>query len=172
MNELGVKNYSTICANVELIPLAGKGFDKALAIDIIEHVLNPEKFCCEAHRLLKNNGELLITFPAMHDRYIKLFSLIGRYILDRKKKEVVVSGWNPDDHNHNYSLPKWISLVSSCGFKFKKSRATTMFPPLHLYGVPRFWFANDIVYKFDSFFCRMPLIKSFGQSLVCVFYKK
>ena len=172
IEDLGIKNYSTICANVELIPLPDKSFDKAIAIDIIEHVNNPEKFCHEAFRLIKDGGKLLVTFPAMHDNYTRFFSLVGKYVLRRKHQDKIDSNWDPDKHNHDYSVKKWIELVSGCGFKLEKSRATTMFPPLHLYGVPKFWFSNEIVHFLDSLICRLPLVKNYGQSLVCVFQKK
>jgi 2-polyprenyl-3-methyl-5-hydroxy-6-metoxy-1,4-benzoquinol methylase len=173
LSEIGVKNYITLCANVESIPLPDKSFDKALAIDIIEHVINPEKFCREANRLLKENGEMLITFPAMHDKYLSLFSFIGK-LIGRKKKEMSkgIDGWNPDKHNHDYSLVKWINLVSGCGFELKKSKATTIFPPLHLYGVPKFWFSNGIIHWLDRQICCLPLIKNFGATLMVVFIKK
>lgn len=172
IEDLGIKNYSTICANVESIPLPDKSFNKAIAIDIIEHVNSPEKICREAYRLIKDNGKLLITFPTMHDKYTKVFSLIGRYVLRRKHQDKTDKSWDPDKHNHDYPIRKWISLVSNCGFKLEKSRATTMFPPLHLYGVPRFWFYNDFIHFIDSLICVLPWIKNYGQSLVCAFQKK
>lgn len=170
--DLGIKNYSTVCANVEVIPLPNKSFDKAIAIDIIEHVISPEKICLEAYRLIKDSGELLITFPAMHDKQTKFFSLIGRYVLRRKHQYKNDKSWDPDKHNHDYPIKKWIDLISGCGFKLEKSRATTMFPPLHLYGVPKFWYTIETIHFIDSLICKLPIIKNYGQSLLCVFRKK
>lgn len=166
----GVKNYTTLCANVEAIPLPNNSFDKAIAIDIIEHVQNPNKLCLEISRLLKESGELLITFPAMHDKFLDFISMVGRFILRRNKKAPSAE-WNPDAHNQAYPLKEWIAIVESCGFKFYKSRASTLFPPLHYYGVPRFWYSNNIIHKIDSFFCKMPVLKNYGQALVCIFIK-
>ena len=163
-----VKNYTTICANVEKIPLKEE-FDKAIAVDIIEHVQSPLEFCHEIHRLLKKDNEVLITFPAMYDYYRDFISWVGRVFFGRKKKKV--GGWNPDAHNQRMPLKRWINMVESCGFELKKSRATTLFPPLHLFGIPRFWFSNNLIHKIDSFFCRLPIIKNFGQGLVCIFKK-
>ena len=47
MRIYGVQNYTTLCANVEKIPLSRNSFDKAIAIDIIEHVQNPKSLCLE-----------------------------------------------------------------------------------------------------------------------------
>ncbi len=168
----GVKNYTTLWANVEAIPLPSHSFDKAIAIDIIEHVQNPKKLSSEANRLLKENGELLITFPAMHDKFTNFISKIGHCILRRKKKKINSTQWDPDAHNREYPLKEWIAIVESCGFKLQKSRASTLFPPLHLYGLPRFWFSNNTIHKIDSFFCQMPVIKNYGQALVCAFRKE
>lgn len=171
MKNFGVKNYTTLCANVEAIPLPNNSFDKAIAIDIIEHVQNPKKLCLEANRLLAPRGELLITFPAMHDKYRDFISKVGRFILRRKKKDSYSTEWNPDAHNQEYRLSEWIAIVESCGFKLYKSRASTLFPPLHLYGMPRFWFSNNIIHTIDSFFCKMPVLINYGQALVCIFKK-
>ena len=167
-----IENFKTICANVENIPLPDKSFNKAIAIDIIEHVQNPEKMCLEALRLLKDNGEILITFPAMHDKHVRIISKIGRLILRKKKKKAIkTEKWDPEAHNNEHSIKKWIAIVESCGFELQKSRASTMFPPLHLYGVPKFWFSSEIIHKIDSLICRLPIIKNYGQALVCVFKK-
>ncbi|OGY46836.1 MAG: hypothetical protein A3J62_03680 [Candidatus Buchananbacteria bacterium RIFCSPHIGHO2_02_FULL_38_8] len=169
-------NFETLKANVENIPLDEK-FDKAIAVDIIEHVVNPDKLIQEASRLVKERGQLLITFPAMHDRWENLFRFVGRKILRRKGKTVYLpaqagkDGWDPDAHQHSYKLKKWIKIVESGGFKLIKSRASTLFPPLHYLGLPRFWFSNHLIHLFDRFFCSLPIIKNFGQALVCVFEK-
>lgn len=169
--EYAIDNFETICANVEEIPL-NEEFDAAFAIDIIEHVKSPRKLCKEANRLLKKNGRFLITFPALHDNFIDIVNTIGRTILFRKKKETPkVNGWNPDDHNHEYSLRKWIKIVEKSGFKLTASRASTLFPPLHVYGIPRFWYSNNTIHNIDSFFCKIPGIKNLGQALICEFKK-
>ncbi|HUW21153.1 MAG TPA: class I SAM-dependent methyltransferase [Candidatus Bathyarchaeia archaeon] len=172
MKIYGVKNYQTICANVENIPLPSNSFDKAIAIDIIEHVQNPGKLCFEANRLLKRKGRLLVTFPAMHDKFLNLVSKVKCVILKQEKKKILTSGWNPDAHNQSYPLKRWISIVESCGFRLEKSRASTLFPPLHAFGVPRFWFSNNLIHRIDSFFCTLPVLRNYGQALVCIFIKQ
>lgn len=167
-----VQGYSTLCANVENIPLSDNSFDKAIAVDIIEHVQSPTRFCLEVNRLLKENSEMLITFPAMHDKFTNFISSVGRFLLRRKKKEAFSAEWNPDAHNQKHPLCQWIRIVENCGFKLHKSRASTLFPPLHLYGIPRFWYANNIIHRIDSFFCKLPVVQNWGQALVCIFIKQ
>jgi glycosyltransferase involved in cell wall biosynthesis len=163
-----IKNFETICANVERL-LLSESFDKALAIDLIEHVVEPDKVLSEIKRLLKPAGELMITFPAMHDKWENLFRFVGRKILRRRGKTVYKVGWDPDRHQYDYSISQWLELMDKNGFKLLRSRASTMFPPLHYLGVPRFWFTNKLIRVFDGFFCQLPVLKNYGQTLLCVF---
>ncbi len=167
----GFDNFTTVCANVEEIPLDEK-YDKIIAIDIIEHVINPKKVIVEVYRLLKDEGSLLITFPVMHDKWENLFRFVGRKILRRQGKTLKKEGWDPDAHQRDWKLREWFALLAKNGFTLVNYRATTMFPPLHYLGIPRFWFSNDFIHAIDSFFCRLPVFRDFGQSAVCIFEKK
>lgn len=164
-----VENYETVCANIENVPFPDKTFDKAMAIDVIEHVQNPKNFCLEINRTLKDDGKLLITFSTMYDKYRNLTSTIKH--LKPWTKNNKNSVWNPDAHNHRHTPGEWIKIVEKCGFKLYNSRANTLFPPLHLYGMKKFWFSNNIIYKITSFFCKIPILKNYGQALVCAFKK-
>lgn len=168
----GVQNYKAIYANVEQTPLDDGSFDKALAVDIIEHVQSPSLFCNEIHRLLKDDGQVLITFPAMHDRYKHFVSKMGDIVLRRKGRHDHSSeNWDPDTHNSDYPTDEWIAIVEASGFRLVRSKASTMFPPLHLYDVPKFWFSNNAVHSIDSKICGLPVVKNYGQALLCVFTK-
>lgn len=167
----GIKNFSSLCVDAEEIPLTEK-FDKIIAIDIIEHVIQPERLISEFHRLLKDNGKLLITFPAWHDKWENLFRFVGRKILRRKGKTVRRLGWDPDEHQYDYNLKTWLKLMERGGFRLIKSRASTLFPPLHYLSLPKFWFSNKFIHEIDNFFCQRPILKNYGQSLVCEFKKK
>jgi hypothetical protein len=57
-------------------------------------------------------------------------------------------------------------------FRLVASRASTMFPPLHYLGIPKFWFSNNIIHAIDDFFSRQPILKNYGQALVCIFEKR
>jgi len=164
------KNYELIQADVEAMPLAER-FDKIIAIDIIEHVIHPQAVLKEISRLLADGGQALITFPAMHDKWEKFFRFIGRVILRRRGRTTVKKGWDPDVHQYDYSLAQWLRLAEQSGLKLKACRASTLWPPLHYLGLPRFWFANKIIHRLDKFFCQRKYLKNFGQSLVCVFEK-
>ncbi len=166
-----IDNTTWLQANVEKIPLQEK-FDKCIAIDIIEHVINPDQVIREIHRLLKDNGQLLITFPALHDKWENLFRFIGRKILHRRGKTVYKPSWDPDQHQYNYKLKQWLKILEANGFKLIKSRGSTLFPPLHYLGFPKFWFTNKFIHTLDNFLSQLPIFKNYGQALVCIFEKK
>lgn len=166
-----IDNLELVEANVENIPLTEQ-FDKVIAIDIIEHVIHPDLLVKEIKRLLKDDGQLLITFPAMHDKWEYFFQFIGRKILRRKSKTVYKEGWDPRQHQYDYPLKKWLSILEANGFVLVKSRASTLFPPLHYLGLPRFWFSNKFIHLIDKFFCELPVLKNYGQALVGVFEKE
>lgn len=165
-----VDRYIPVCSDVEALPFRSGRFRKALAIDILEHVKHPITLCCEIHRILDDEGELLITFPVMFERFMNTLSLIRRIIKGKKSKEE--SGvWNPDDHHHQHAIRDWIRMIESAGFRFERSRATTLFPPLYILGIPRFWFRSRVIHRIDNALCGVPFLQSWGQTLLCVFRK-
>ena len=170
MKAYQISNFQALESDVEKIPLT-ELFDKILAIDIIEHVINPGALASEMYRLLKPGGSALITFPAMHDKWENLFRFIGRKVLRRKSKSIKADGWDPDVHQHDFSLSKWMDMMERAGFIHVVSRASTLFPPLHYLGIPKFWFTNRVIHRIDSFFCKLPVLKNYGQSLVCCLEK-
>lgn len=166
----GIENYETVCANVEDVPLPSGSFDKAIAIDVIEHVEHPERLCAEAHRLLRDDGSFLITFPTMHDRFTDTMSSIKRFALRRRRKAEPVE-WDPDRHNQARSVADWQSMIAQAGFRLIRCRATTLFPPLHRYGVPRFWLSNDAIHAVDRRLAALPGLRRLGQAMMCVYAK-
>lgn len=57
------KNRKFLKADLEKLPVKGKTFDKIECSEVIEHVLNPNKMLKEFHRVLKDDGILVISFP-------------------------------------------------------------------------------------------------------------
>jgi len=60
------------CGNVEQLPFPKNSFDTVIAIDVIEHVLNPDKLLSEAFKVLNAKGHLVITFPCLIDQWNKI----------------------------------------------------------------------------------------------------
>lgn len=67
-NKLNVKKVNL---NNNKIPFKNNQFDTVLALDIIEHLLEPEKILEEISRLLNKRGSAIISLP--HDYYLTNF---------------------------------------------------------------------------------------------------
>lgn len=50
-------------------PLENETFDNALCSQVLEHVFNPNQFLLEIHRVLRQNGKLLLTVPFSWDEH-------------------------------------------------------------------------------------------------------
>jgi len=67
----------------------GKRFDKAVFLDLLDRVPHPEILLRDAHQLIKESGQLLITVPNVANFTVRLALLLGRFeyqdrgILDR-----------------------------------------------------------------------------------------
>lgn len=161
--------YETHCVPVEQTGLQANGFEKALCIDIIEHLNNPGAMLTEIHRLLKPGGRALVTIPMMHDHVTHLLRSIGK-ILGRKTSERLPEG-HPDRHNTSLSRRQWMKVFEASPLKLVGAKATTLFPPLHLYGIPRFWFRVRAIHAVDRFLCSVPFLNRLGQSWMCILEK-
>lgn len=161
---MGVGNVRLVEGNVEALPFPDASFEAALACDIIEHVEHPDRFLAEMRRVLVPGGRALITVPAMHDRFTDAVSGLGRLL--GKKAAPHPEGWHPDHHQHEMSVGAWTAVIARAGFRVVRRRATTLFPPLHLYGVPRFWFTVRPLRAADRLLCRIPGLRLLGQTMM------
>jgi hypothetical protein len=71
-----------------------------------------------------------------------------------------------DDHRAPRPLPEWESLFGRSGFVVVRSGATTLFPPLHRYGVPRFWFSIVLLRRGLAALGRLPALRALGQAVM------
>ncbi len=164
-----ISSFYPVQSNVERLPFKDAAFDAALAIDILEHVQQPRSLISELARVLKPDGRLLITYPAMHDHFRDGISFLARNCMrlrPPKPARPACAEWDPDEHQEHGGSGSWEDLLSE-RFCVVARRATTMFPPLHLYGIPRFWFAWGWLHAFDAAICAIPGIRNLGQSMMC-----
>lgn len=85
-----------------------KSFDGIIASEVIEHVINPERFLLGIYEVLKPNGKLILTSQNSNGIQLRIRALLGRYRWDRT-------------HFRLYSKVELTSDVASAGFKVKKS---------------------------------------------------
>jgi SAM-dependent methyltransferase len=58
-------NISCVVGRAEAVPVASESFDVVLALDVLEHLDDDTAGLCEAVRLLKPRGLLVVTVPAL-----------------------------------------------------------------------------------------------------------
>jgi glycosyltransferase involved in cell wall biosynthesis len=69
--------------------LGNRRFDRALLLDVLEHLIRPENLIAEAKQTLNRNGKLVVSLPNVANITVRLMLLIGRFdytergILDR-----------------------------------------------------------------------------------------
>tara|TARA_B110000090_G_scaffold208969_1_gene264167 strand:+ start:175 stop:759 length:585 start_codon:yes stop_codon:yes gene_type:complete len=93
------QGYPVDLMQIDQIPYEERFFDSVIMDNVLEHILNPYPILNEAHRVLNNNGILLIGVP-------------GTFGYTRD-----------DDHKVFYSENKLIETVEKAGFVVSKTFA-------------------------------------------------
>ena len=84
-----------------------KSVDLVIALAVIEHVKNPREFVQICKRILKENGQILITTPAPYsDPILKFISKLG-----------IINGDEIEEHNIYFTPYSLSELLESEGFK-------------------------------------------------------
>jgi SAM-dependent methyltransferase len=162
---LQLTNSFVVVADAGALPLASSAFDRAIAIDVLEHLDEPRELLTEARRVLVDRGRLLVTVPALYDRLRE--GPIGDVVRRVKRRHRYFTGrLGFDDHRRPRELTEWESLFAETGFRVARSRATTLFPPLHRYGVPRFWFTLTPLRRTISALGTLPALRALGQAVM------
>lgn len=63
------------------IPFGNKSFDMVFSSETIEHLVNPDRFIKEVHRILKQDGLLVLTTPNLSSWLNRILFLFGIYPL-------------------------------------------------------------------------------------------
>lgn len=95
--------------NAYLLDLEDQSWDCCLFLEVIEHLLEPEKALREIHRVLKSGGLLLLMFP--HDRLFKVARLCFL-----KFKEA----YAPSGHVRRHSPTQMEKLLEQEGFRVEE----------------------------------------------------
>jgi SAM-dependent methyltransferase len=106
-----------VCDVAYGVPLADGSFDLVFTSEVIEHVADTATFLSEAHRLLKDNGILVLTTPNSTFWPIRILSLLG---------------YAPSDYEHPghvrfFSRNALKATIESAGFVVEKISARHMY---------------------------------------------
>jgi SAM-dependent methyltransferase len=104
------------------IPAAAAEFDAVLVIDVLEHVVDPERLLAEAHRVLAPEGILHLHVPCEGDPRSLWRWLPG---------QAGATGWKRrfGGHLHRFRRDEILGLVEAAGFRVLRVRNS-----LHLIG--------------------------------------
>ncbi len=132
IDELGFKNVQLQYADAYQYLKHNRGkFDIILALDVLEHMPDPQKLCSLAHDSIADKGVLIIIVPngySLAELGFQTFSvLINEKVFKRKFPE----GWN---HIQRFSLPSIKKIVKNAGFNNIGVKPTFCLTPLFIFG--------------------------------------
>ncbi len=86
----------------EKLAFPDQSFDKVVTVEMLEHLIAPERALAELHRVLKRNGRCIMTYPTINRTLVKHLRL-GR--------PVPIS-----EHLNEWSYRELVAAVESAGF--------------------------------------------------------
>ena len=90
-------------------------FDRIVASEVIEHVINSDIFLTEIYYILKKGGKLILTSQNSNGIQYRLRMLVGRFRWDSQ-------------HFRLYSKEELLAVVKKAGFKVEKSKVLPINP--------------------------------------------
>jgi len=107
INDLGLKNITFKQYNLEKkLPFKNKKFDKALCLDVLEHINNRDQLLKEIKRVLKPNGLTFISIPNIDTSWKRLQQKVG-----------IKNAYADPDHKIEYAEQEVKEIVEKHGFK-------------------------------------------------------
>ena len=103
--------------NQGLPPAVGTGYDVVIAGDIIEHLMRPGAALREMRRVLRPDGQILLSVPNFGHWYPRIRVATGLFGYDRR-------GILDDTHLRFFTRSTLRRLVRDCGFDILEERTT------------------------------------------------
>ena len=128
MNALNMakkKGIECVLSNAENLPFRDASFDIIVASEIIEHIFDTGKFLDEINRILKSNGELILTTPnlaLLDNRFRLLLGLQPHYC------EIELEG--NAGHIRCFTKKSFKNLIEKHGFMVEKIQSDILFIPV------------------------------------------
>lgn len=115
------------CSKVDLntqLPFEDNFFDAVMCIETIEHLENPWQYLREVYRVLKPNGQLIISTPNITNIFSRIkFLIMGNFFLFSKKDVLT--------HYHIEPIPYWKleAMLQYTGFEIVKKTCSPGYLP-------------------------------------------
>jgi methionine biosynthesis protein MetW len=98
--------------NKDELPFKNEKFDFILLLDVLEHVVNPQKLLLEAKKKLSSSGKLIITLPNDYHLLNKI-----RFVFN---KHLTENPFAPYGHLHYFPIKSGEKFLKENGFKIEK----------------------------------------------------
>ncbi|MGH7149355.1 MAG: class I SAM-dependent methyltransferase [Planctomycetota bacterium] len=167
LREERLREVAFLRCDAGALPFPAGSFDAVLAVDLLEHLPDPESALRECARVLRPEGRLLASYPLLFDFFddaLEMAASLRARVLGRERRRPAVAVH--DRHNQRRSPRGWVATLTRGGFRVERIRASTLFPPLQLLGVRRFWIEIGAIRRIDSWLCSVPGLRRLGQSML------
>jgi 2-polyprenyl-3-methyl-5-hydroxy-6-metoxy-1,4-benzoquinol methylase len=167
------KRAKLLNASAEKLPFGGNFFSVVIAFDVIEHLVNPEKFFKETYRILLPNGLLILSTPNPDSFGCRIKpQRPERKELSYGQQQMEWHGWRDDTHINIKSMNEWRQTLKNNRFIILKDGTDT------LWDIPYFKYIPVVVQKilFMSTHWILTWIFGFfpwkyGENYVCIAQK-
>lgn len=132
LDDLGFKNVQVQYADAQEYLKNNRGkFDIILALDVMEHMRNPQEFCNLAYGSISDKGVLVIIVPNGYSLAELGFQTFSVAINEKIFKREYPEGWN---HIQRFSLRSIRKIIKNAGFSSTVVKNTFCLTPLFLFG--------------------------------------
>ena len=121
------RGLKTIIADLsnDKLPIQNGSADLVTALEVIEHLVNPDNMLREAHRILKNHGYLLLTTPNLASWVNRLAMILGYQPYNCEVSTEIIAGvpWKartfakPAGHIRPFTLKALKEVLTYHGFE-------------------------------------------------------
>lgn len=155
------------------IPFKKDFFDFIIGHEIIEHLVDPDKFLEESARVLKKGGYIALTTPNLAAWYHRALFIFGYYPLflemSTRKRLIgigilkhVIKNDQPVGHIRVFTLPALKDLINSYGFETIKTKSSSI----------AFNFPQPLRFIYDTLDYLFSHLPTLGSNLLVVAKKK
>jgi SAM-dependent methyltransferase len=93
LEQAKLKKIGVVLASCDFLPFRSELFDACSMIEVIEHLYFPDKAVREAHRVLKQNGKLILATPNFVNFIDRINVLIGKNIIQMGHQHIRFFTW-------------------------------------------------------------------------------